>query len=80
MAARHDVSMANVATRWVLEQSAVEGVIVGARPGEREHREDNLRLFAFALDDADHALIDTALAATQRIPGDCGSDIGVRRT
>ena len=39
--ARHGVSLANVATRWVLEQAAVAAVIVGARLGEREHREDN---------------------------------------
>ena len=46
VARRHGVSVANVATRWVLEQPAVAAVIVGARLGEREHRADNLRLFA----------------------------------
>ena len=51
VAAKHGVSMANVATRWVLDQPAVAAVIVGARLGEREHRADNLRLFSFALDD-----------------------------
>ena len=74
VAAKHGVSMANVATRWVLDQPAVGAVIVGARLGEREHRGDNLRLFSFALDAADRATIDTALAATDRIPGDCGSE------
>ncbi len=67
--------MANVATRWVLEQPAVGGVIIGARLGEREHRADNLRLFSFSLDDADRALIDAALAGAKRIPGDCGRRI-----
>ena len=42
VATRHGVSIANVATRWVLEQPAVGAVIVGARLGEREHRDDNL--------------------------------------
>lgn len=74
VARRHGVSMANVATRWVLEQPAVAGVIVGARLGEREHRADNLRLFSFSLDEADRALIDAALAGTIRIPGDCGGE------
>ena len=45
---QHGVSIANVATRWVLEQPAVAAVIVGARLGEREHRADNLQLFSFA--------------------------------
>jgi len=74
VARRHGVSMANVASRWVLDQPAVAGVIVGARLGEREHRADNLRAFAFAPDDADRALIDAALAGAKRLPGDCGSE------
>jgi len=74
VAKKHGVSIANVATRWVLEQPAVAAVIVGARLGEREHRADNLRLFSFALDDADRAILDRALATTTRIPGDCGDE------
>jgi aryl-alcohol dehydrogenase-like predicted oxidoreductase/enamine deaminase RidA (YjgF/YER057c/UK114 family) len=71
---KHHVSIANVATRWVLEQPAVAAIIVGARLGEREHRADNLALFSFALDLDDHALIDAALLHTRRIPGDCGQE------
>jgi len=74
VSAKHGVSLANVATRWVLEQPAVGAVIVGAHLGEREHRSDNRRLFAFTLDGPDRAAIDQALAATKRIPGDCGSE------
>ncbi len=74
VAERHGVSTANVATRWVLDQPAVAAVIVGARLGEREHRDDNLRLFSFALDAEDRRTINSALAATKRIPGDCGSE------
>ena len=74
IAAKHDVSVSNVATRWVLEQPAVAAVIVGARLGESEHRADNLRSFAFALDRTDHALIDAALAGAKPIPGDCGDE------
>jgi len=71
---KHGVSIPNVASRWVLEQAAVAGVIIGARPGEREHRADNLRLFAFTLDGEDHALLDEAFAATKPVPGDCGDE------
>ena len=49
VARRHGVSIANVATRWVLDHEAVAAVIVGARLGGAEHRADNLRLFSFAL-------------------------------
>ncbi|PWJ16542.1 aldo/keto reductase [Jannaschia seohaensis] len=74
IARRHGVSIANVATRWVLEQTHVAGVIVGARLGESEHRADNARLFSFALDAEDHARLDAAFAATTPIPGDCGDE------
>jgi len=74
VAKRHGVSIANVATRWVLDYDAVAAVIIGARLGESEHRRDNLRVFDFALDAADHALLDAAFAATMSIPGDCGDE------
>jgi aryl-alcohol dehydrogenase-like predicted oxidoreductase/enamine deaminase RidA (YjgF/YER057c/UK114 family) len=74
VADRHGVSIANVATRWVLDQPAVAGVIVGARLTEREHRADNLRVFDVALDEADRATLDAAFAASSRIPGDCGDE------
>jgi aryl-alcohol dehydrogenase-like predicted oxidoreductase/enamine deaminase RidA (YjgF/YER057c/UK114 family) len=74
VAQKHAVSLANVATRWVLDQPAVAAVIVGARLGEREHRDDNVRVFSFALDAEDRRVIDHALAATRRVPGDCGQE------
>jgi aryl-alcohol dehydrogenase-like predicted oxidoreductase/enamine deaminase RidA (YjgF/YER057c/UK114 family) len=74
IARKHRVSIANVATRWVLDQPAVAAVIVGARLGEREHRADNLRVFSFAFDAEDHALLNEAFAQTRRIPGDCGDE------
>lgn len=74
IATRHGVSIANVATRWVLEQPAVAAVIVGARLGQSEHRADNLNLFRFALDDEDRAVLAAAFSKTQRIHGDCGDE------
>ena len=71
---RHGVSIANVATRWVLEQPAVAAIIVGARLGERAHWPDNARLFGFSLDAADHAEIGAALAGARPLPGDCGDE------
>jgi aryl-alcohol dehydrogenase-like predicted oxidoreductase/enamine deaminase RidA (YjgF/YER057c/UK114 family) len=74
IAVKHGVSIANVATRWVLEQPAVAAVIVGARLGQSQHRADNLKLFGFALDAQDHARLNEAFQATQRIAGDCGDE------
>ena len=46
VAGRHGVSIANVASRFILDQPGVAGVIIGARLGEREHIDDTLRLFS----------------------------------
>jgi aryl-alcohol dehydrogenase-like predicted oxidoreductase/enamine deaminase RidA (YjgF/YER057c/UK114 family) len=74
IALKHGVSVANVATRWVLEQAAVGAVIIGARLGEREHRGDNLAVFGFALDEADTARLAEAQSQLREIPGDCGDE------
>lgn len=74
VARRLGVSVANVAARWVLEQPAVAGVIVGARLGERAHVDETRRLFGFALDAEAHAELEAALGALQPIPGDCGDE------
>ncbi len=71
---KHQVSLANISTRYLLDQPAVGGVIIGARLGKSEHISDNLRLFDFKLDDADQALIGEALAELKTIPGDCGDE------
>ena len=74
IARRHRVSVANVATAWVLGHGAVAAAIVGARLGEAEHRADNLRAFSVQLDEADHAALEAAFAGMTPIPGDCGDE------
>ena len=74
VAGRHGVSIANVATRWVLDHPAVAATIIGARLGETEHRDDTAKLFSFALDADDRAILDLAFATTKPIPGDCGDE------
>ncbi len=71
---KHGVSVSNVASRWVLEHEAVAATIIGARLGESEHRDDNLNVFRFALDEEDHARLNAAFATTHTIPGDCGDE------
>jgi aryl-alcohol dehydrogenase-like predicted oxidoreductase/enamine deaminase RidA (YjgF/YER057c/UK114 family) len=74
VARHHGVSVANVATRWVLDHSHVACAIIGARITEREHRAGSLDTFAFMLDEADHAALDDAFAGMTAIPGDCGDE------
>ena len=74
IARKHAVSVSNVASRWVLEHPAVAATIIGARLGENEHRDDNLKVFTFALDGDDKVRLDAAFAASTPIPGDCGDE------
>ena len=74
---KHGVSIANVAVRYVLEQSAVAGVIIGARLGVAEHITENARVFSFQLDAADRQSIESVLANSRdlyQIIGDCGDE------
>ena len=77
IADKHRVSVANVGVRYVLDRPAVAGVIVGARLGVAQHLADNARVFGFALDDGDLALIETVLAKSRdlmTVIGDCGDE------
>jgi len=74
VAARHGVSLANVAARWTLDHPAVAAVIVGARLGERDHSGDNVKAFGFDLDVQDRATIGAALVETKPLAGDCGDE------
>jgi len=77
IADKHRVSIANVGVRYVLDQPAVAGVIVGARLGAAEHIVDNARVFGFALEPDDHRAIEVVLAKSRdlmRLIGDCGDE------
>jgi aryl-alcohol dehydrogenase-like predicted oxidoreductase len=74
IAQKHDISIANVACRYILEEPSVAGIIIGARLGQSEHIQDNLHLFQFSLDDSSRSRIEEALMKLQPIPGDCGDE------
>ncbi len=77
IASKHSVSIANVATRYVLDQPAVAGVIVGVRLGRSAHIDDNARAFRFTLDADDLDRIEKALAGSRdlfALIGDCGDE------
>ncbi len=74
LAQKYGVSIANIACKYVLQQSAVGAIIIGARLGSSEHIQDTLKLFEFSLDNESLAEIDKALAQLQPISGDCGDE------
>lgn len=77
IADKHQVSIANVAVRYILDRPAVAGVIVGVRLGLTEHRAENARVFALTLDQEDLERIHTVLDKSRdlyRMIGDCGDE------
>jgi aryl-alcohol dehydrogenase-like predicted oxidoreductase/enamine deaminase RidA (YjgF/YER057c/UK114 family) len=74
IAEKHQVSIANVATKFILEQAEVGGVIIGARLGQSSHVEETLKLFSFSLSETDKATIREAQSLLTLIPGDCGDE------
>lgn len=77
IAEKHQVTIPNVAVRYVLDQPTVAGVIVGARLGLSEHLESNVRVFNLALDAGDRQQIEAVQAqARDLFPliGDCGDE------
>jgi aryl-alcohol dehydrogenase-like predicted oxidoreductase/enamine deaminase RidA (YjgF/YER057c/UK114 family) len=72
--AKKHASVSNIATAWALAHPAITATIIGTRLGEGEHRADNKRALAVALDDEDQVSISTCLDALEPIPGDCGDE------
>jgi aryl-alcohol dehydrogenase-like predicted oxidoreductase/enamine deaminase RidA (YjgF/YER057c/UK114 family) len=73
-AARLGVPIATIASRWVLQQPAVGGVIIGARLGERAHIAATRAVFDGALDAAAITAIGDVTASLAPVPGDCGDE------
>lgn len=74
IARKHSVSISNIATAWVLSHDCVAAAIIGARLGESEHRDDNLKTFGVKLDTEDHTLLADCFGQMRMIPGDCGDE------
>lgn len=77
IAQKHNVSIANVAARYILDKSAVAGVIIGVRLGIVDHRTSNTQVFNFILDKSDCEAIDAVCAKSNNlfeIIGDCGDE------
>lgn len=82
VATKNNVSIANVAVKWLLQYKAVGAVIVGTRLGVSEHADDNLRVFDWHLTIKDVTKINkVALGSNGEKPdqvfdklGDCGNE------
>jgi aryl-alcohol dehydrogenase-like predicted oxidoreductase len=77
VAKKHNVSIANVATNYILAKPTVAGVIIGVRLGIADHLGENANVFTFNLDDSDRDSIDAICEKSNdlfEVIGDCGDE------
>jgi aryl-alcohol dehydrogenase-like predicted oxidoreductase len=77
IAHKHNVSIANIATRYILDNPAVAGVIIGTRLGLVNHRDNNKQVFNLELDRSDLDVIDAVCKKSNNlfeVIGDCGDE------
>lgn len=68
------VSIATLAGAWLLGRGAVDALIIGVRPGERQHRGDMKALSGISLTADERASIQAVLDKGREVPGDCGDE------
>jgi aryl-alcohol dehydrogenase-like predicted oxidoreductase len=77
IAKKHNVSISNVATDYILSKETVAAVIIGARLGIADHIDENNNVFNFSLDESDRESIDEISKNANNlyeIIGDCGEE------
>ncbi len=74
---KHNTSIANIATKFILDKPAVAGVIIGVRLGISQHMDDNTKVFELTLDDEDRVNIMSIVSRANDLfetIGDCGGE------
>ncbi len=77
IAKKHDSSIANISTKFILDKPAVAGIIIGTRLGLSEHRQDNAHVFDIVLDTEDLVMIHSITSKSNDlfdVIGDCGDE------
>lgn len=77
IAKKHNASIANVATRYILDKPTIAAAIIGTRLGISEHIEENLHTFQIKLDSKDLEQIRFVTSQANnlyQIIGDCGDE------
>lgn len=74
LAAKNKMDLACLAGKSILNHAGVGAVIIGVRPGEKNHLLSTLRLFDDSLHPDDVEKIDGLLQELHTIPGDCGDE------
>ncbi|KAM7271434.1 hypothetical protein ACFE04_030648 [Oxalis oulophora] len=77
VASKHGVSISTVAVKYILDQPAVAGSMIGVRLGLAEHLQDSLAIFSLNLDEEDVNSIRQVCERGRNllnVIGDCGDE------
>jgi Predicted oxidoreductases (related to aryl-alcohol dehydrogenases) len=74
IANKHSVSIANISSRYALNNESVAAVIIGSRLTENNHINENKTIVNIDLDSDDIRQISAAQSKMNSIPGDCGDE------
>ncbi len=77
IAKKHNVQIANVGTRFILDRPAVAGTIIGSRLGLSDHIEQNSKTFSLQLQNDDFEKIKSVTSKANNLfesIGDCGGE------
>lgn len=77
IAEKHDTTIANISTKFILDKPRVAGVIIGTRLGITNHINENLHAFNINLDKYDHSRIKEITSRSRDLMesiGDCGDE------
>ncbi|XP_020421689.1 L-glyceraldehyde 3-phosphate reductase isoform X3 [Prunus persica] len=77
IASKHGATIPNVAVKYILDQQAVAGSMIGVRLGLSEHIQDSNAVFSLALDEDDISSIQEVTKKGKnllKVIGDCGDE------
>jgi len=74
IAKNYNVSIANICSRYILENPHVAGIIIGARLGENDHIDDNQKILKTKISIDEINMIRNEQKKLKPIPGDCGDE------
>ena len=74
IANKKNTSIANIASRYILEDPNVASVIIGARLGENNHVNEHKEIIDINLSVSEKELISKSLNLLKKVPGDCGDE------
>ena len=74
VAQKHKTSIANISSRFVLENPNVAAVIIGARLGENSHIEAHTDLLNLSFEEEDIKTLEKVISKLTPIPGNCGDE------